>query len=269
MNGSGTGGAGMNGQAAVRGADVQGRIALFDSGAGGLALLAECVRRFPCERYLYYGDNANAPYGGRAEGEIVRLASRAFDDVARTRPRACVLACNTVTAVCIDALRARSPFPVFGIEPALRPASAKGGRVLLLATRATLASARLQRLLRAAEGAGADVVRFCPSWLAGAVESHLFDLSAVTAEGLPAGPFAAVVLGCTHYALVKEAVARRYGCPVFDGLAGTADHIGKELNICSKKPQNGAETDVIFAGSGKIVNEKAFFHLKNSTNICS
>lgn len=241
---------------------MQGRIAFFDSGVGGLALLAECAGRFPGEQYLYYGDNANAPYGNRSEEEICALADRAFAEIARQGVAAAVIACNTVTAECAERLRRRYPFPIFGIEPAIRPAAAAGGRVLVLATRATLKSARVQTLLRENE-ARAEIVCFCPAQLAGAIEAHAADLSALRLEEhLPPGRYDGVVLGCTHYALIGRAVARYYACPVYDGVAGTVDHLQKKLNICSKNARNQAKIDVIFAGSGKIRNEMVFLGLK-------
>ena len=145
-----------------------GYIVFFDSGVGGLTLLAECARRFPGEDYLYYGDNANAPYGGRSGEEILSLVRAAFGGICAAFPvRAAVISCNTATAVCIDALRAELPFPVVGVEPALRPAVrfAAGGEVLLLATRATLGSTRVGRLI--ASCGSAAIRPYCPGDLAG------------------------------------------------------------------------------------------------------
>ena len=241
---------------------MQGRIAFFDSGVGGLALLAECSGRFPGEKYLYYGDNANAPYGNRGDREICALADRAFAEIARREIAAAVIACNTVTAECAGSLRRRYPFPIFGIEPAIRPAAAAGGKVLVLATRATLRSARVAALLHENE-TRAEIACFCSARLAGAVEAAAPDLSALRLEEhLPPGRYDGVVLGCTHYALIGRAIARYYSCPVYDGVAGTVDHLQKKLNIRSENASKRAKIDVIFAGSGKIRNETVFFGLK-------
>ena len=97
-------------------------IAFFDSGVGGLSLLVACAERYPRERYLYFGDNANAPYGNRGAAEIRRLTQRAFERLARYPVAAAVIACNTVTAECVDFLREKYAFPIVGVEPAVRPA---------------------------------------------------------------------------------------------------------------------------------------------------
>ena len=239
---------------------MQKGVGFFDSGVGGLALLAECFRRCPAERWIYFGDNANAPYGNRSAEEIARLAEHAVERLSR-RVRAVVIACNTVTAECADALRARFPFPVFGIEPALRPACVRGGRVLLLATRATLASARVRALISANTGK-AEIVEYCPAHLAGDIEAQAPNVRAVDlSRHLPAGNFSAVVLGCTHYALVGDRIAAYYGCPVFDGIAGTADHLFRKMNICSENCKNRQKKSPIFLGRAKKTNKTTFLGL--------
>lgn len=240
---------------------MQRGIGLFDSGVGGLALLAECVRRCPSERWIYLGDNGNAPYGNRTAEEIACLAGRAVERLARRRVRAVAIACNTVTAECADALRARFRFPIFGIEPALRPACKGGGKVLLLATRATLASARVRALIRA-NADNAQITEFCPIGLAGDIEAHAPNVRAVDlSRHLPAGNFSAVVLGCTHYALVGDRIAAYYGCPVFDGIAGTADHLFRKMNICSENCKNRQKKSPIFLGRAKKTNKTTFLGL--------
>ena len=234
--------------------------AFFDSGVGGLTVMRACAERCPGERFLYFGDNANAPYGSRPPEEIARLAFAAFSRMARYPLKAAVIACNTVTAVCIDRLRKAYPFPILGVEPALRPAAANGGRVLLLATRATLASGRVRRLIAQTEG---EVVPFCPERLAGEVERHIFRLSSADVEGclrgLPGGKFSAAVLGCTHYVFVRSRLENLLGCPVFDGNLGTADHLAEVLNICSKNEQNHRKNAVFFLGTAKKRNKSLYY----------
>lgn len=235
-------------------------IALFDSGVGGVTLLSECVRRYPQGRYLYYGDNLNAPYGGRSAREIMDLTRAAFAFLLPFPVRAACIACNTVTAVCIDELRKQLPFPLAGTEPALRPAlrAVPGGRVLLLATRATLASARVRRLIASCKGA--QIVPFCPEGLAGEIERNIFDLSRVKLS-LPREKFDAAVLGCTHYVWLRERIAHALRCPVFDGNAGTADHLAAIANIRSENLKKTHKNRPVFVGAGAKINEKAFLQL--------
>ena len=195
-------------------------VAFFDSGVGGLTLLSAFCHVYPGVPALYFGDNANAPYGGRPAGEIRRLVFAAFEELARFPVRAAVVACNTATAVCIEELRRRFPFPVVGVEPALRPAaeSARGGRLLLLCTRATFASGRMRRLLA---GCPSPVVVRCPARLAAAVDANALSLASLSVGPfLPPGRFAAAVLGCTHYVWLRRAFSAALGCPVYDGTAG-------------------------------------------------
>ena len=238
-------------------------IGLFDSGVGGLALLRECVRRDPQGRWLYWGDCKNAPYGNKDAAQIMRLADNAANALVRRKVRALLLACNTVTAECAQELRARLPIPVFGIEPALRPACAGGGTVLLLATRATLHSTRVRALIAAS--ASARIVEHCPAGLAGDIEAHAPLVDAVDlSRHLPRGRFTAVVLGCTHYALVGERIAAFYGCPVYDGIAGTVDHLFTKMNICSKNSPKTVPKSPVFLGSGKKLCKMTYFYLEKS-----
>ena len=240
------------------------RIVFFDSGVGGLTLMKEFLRRFPSVPCAYYGDNGNAPYGNRAESEICSLTERAFAEIARLSPRAAAIACNTVTADCADMLRRKYSFPIAGVEPAIRPgaAAAGGGRILLLATRATLASARVRELIRRYRGES-TVEPYSPSELAGEVERNIYGLSRIRLEEhLPPGKYAAVVLGCTHYIFLRERIAAYYGCPVFDGNAGTADHLARITNICSKNMLQTAKNPPVFLGEGAEINKNVYNRLQ-------
>lgn len=233
-------------------------IVVYDSGVGGLTLLRECVRRLPGENFLYYGDNENAPYGNRSPQEIRELVFRSFENITGARVRAIVLACNTVTAVCAEELRRRYSFPVLGLEPAVKPAVRRGGRILLLATRATLESERVKRLVSECSGL-ADIFPYCPENLAGEVEKNILRLSSVDLRAhLPQGRFDSVVLGCTHYIFLRERIEEMYGCPVLDGNSGTADHLAKSLNICSENTPKIAQNCPVFFGKSQNLNKSVY-----------
>ena len=97
-------------------------IGVFDSGIGGLSLLADLMRALPRENFLYLADNASVPYGNRPREEIGALAARCADFLLQRDAKCIVVACNTITGTCVKDLRAKSPVPVFGVEPALKPA---------------------------------------------------------------------------------------------------------------------------------------------------
>ncbi|MDE7158240.1 MAG: glutamate racemase, partial [Clostridiales bacterium] len=172
-------------------------VGMFDSGIGGLTVLRECVRLLPNCRFLYYGDNDHVPYGSKTEEEIYSYTERAMEYFLRAGVNAAVLACNTATAVAAEGLRKRFPFPIVGLEPAVKPASEACKNVLVLATPRTAESGRLHRL----------VERFSCRFhivpapeLAAAIERNLTQGEPFSiADYLPKGEFDGVVLGCTHY----------------------------------------------------------------------
>lgn len=222
----------------------KGGIAFFDSGIGGLTLLAECVRSMPNALFYYYGDNKHAPYGNLSPKKIKRRVFRAFRLFKKLKVKAVVLACNTATAVCVDALRKKFSFPIIGVEPAVNQAAKRGGEVLVLTTRATYNSERFQRLCQSAQNRYPDAkVVACPcDHLAGEIERcgwGKIDLI----NHLPNCRPASVVLGCTHYIYVGEKIAKFYNCEVFDGNAGTVNRL-KDL-LEEKEEKNGAKIEIL------------------------
>ena len=235
-------------------------VAFFDSGIGGLNLLAAFRQKYPDIPCLYYGDNAHAPYGNKSREAITELAFAAFRKIATRPVAAAAIACNTVTACCAEQLRASFSFPVAGMEPAVRPAAKTGGNVLVLATCATMQSKRMQDLLRR-YSSEARFTLFCPQDLAGEIERAAPDFSRVDLSFLPQGKYSAAVLGCTHYVFLKDRIAERLGCPVFDGILGTADHLYEIANVCSKNPQKQGKSALIFLGNAKKHNKKLYLSL--------
>lgn len=228
-------------------------VCIFDSGIGGLHLLAECVKRGKISDLVYLSDNGNVPYGGRGHDEILRLAVKNFDKIALCEPDCAVAACNTVTAECIEALRGRYAFPIVGVQPAIKPAAIRGGKCLVLATPATANSPSVRAIAERYGGEDVDIVA-CPD-LAAYIENNLFNLTyGGVAERLPARKPDSVVLGCTHYAYVSKFISEFYACPVFDGTEGTANRIEKILGIFdhfSKSPPN-----VLFLGGNRSKNSR-------------
>ncbi len=207
-------------------------IAFFDSGIGGLTVLEECRKVLPNELFYYFGDNAHAPYGNLSEKKIKKYTFRAFKRFQKLHVKAVVIACNTVTAVCVEELRQKYPFPIIGAEPALYLASKETkGEVFALMTAVTCNSARIRKL---AERCRADYpnakVRLCPCvHLAGEIERHISEVDYVYQPFLPRGAPAAVVLGCTHYIYIKEYIQSFYGCICYDGNQGIAQRLCDEL----------------------------------------
>ena len=209
-----------------------GGIAFFDSGIGGLTVLDACKKLLPTENFYYYGDNLRAPYGNLSVDIIRDYVFEAFEVFQSLSVAAAVIACNTVTAVCIDELRQYYHFPIIGTEPAVLPAvKDTKGEAFVLTTRATYQSERFQSLCARAKKEHPFVrLRLCPcDDLAGEIERRIEDGDADFTELLPSGNPLAVVLGCTHYVYIKEQIKNYYRCPVYDGNHGIALRLGSLL----------------------------------------
>ena len=203
-------------------------IGVFDSGVGGVSVLRELVRLLPRERFIYYGDNKNAPYGTRSEEEIRALSLDVAKWLLSRDVKAMLVACNTATSAAIQTLRERLSIPVVGMEPALKPAYElhADGKILVLATPATLRQAKFRRLYeRYGEHAVAlpcpELVEFVES---GRCEDDEIDayLARRFAE-VRGEKLAAAVLGCTHFSFLKKALGRALpGVPLLDGNEGSA-----------------------------------------------
>ncbi|MBO5525789.1 MAG: aspartate/glutamate racemase family protein [Clostridia bacterium] len=248
------------------------KIGVFDSGIGGLHILHACVKAVDAT-FFYYGDNENAPYGTKSEREIMELTRQAFDLFEKIGVQVAIIACNTVTAVCIDRLRREYPFYIIGTEPAL---SLARGNCLLLATRATLSAKRISMLIE--RFPALKVTKFAPDGLVEDIERNIDSLSAVNLSFLDDRKEDCTVLGCTHFCWVKDRIERKI--PVFDGTEGVARRLlayckDKE-SVFSQKPgkvnhrffSSGAEnrffvktvekSTIFFLGSGFLRNSTVY-----------
>lgn len=235
--------------------DIPKGVAFFDSGIGGLTVLAKC-RETINENCYYYGDNCHAPYGNLSEDKILEYAERAFDEFLQLNVKAAVIACNTVTAVCVEKLRKKYPFPIIGAEPAILPAVKRGGETLVLTTRATYQSKRFSALCKkiALKYPNA-VIRSCPcDALAGEIENHITDPFYDYSKYLPADRADTVVLGCTHYIYIRRQIERFYRCPSIDGNEGIAGRLRTVLR--QEKKEGGGK--IFFLGSGKNSNQAVY-----------
>ncbi len=214
-------------------------IAVFDSGVGGISVLRQLQKELPNEKFLYYGDSANAPYGSRSTEEVRTLTLAAVERIQAEFPlKALVVACNTATAAAITALRETYPeLIVVGIEPALKVAADHfpGGRVGVMATEVTLREEKFDLLLHRFDE-NCTVAKIPAPGLVPLIEAGKAqgpEMDALLREIL--GPYVnkldALVLGCTHYPLVSPAISRMLGPSValLDGGNGTARETRRRL----------------------------------------
>lgn len=230
-------------------------IGVFDSGVGGVSVLRDLVRLLPRERFIYYGDNKNAPYGTRSEEEIRALSLDVAKWLLSRDIKAMLVACNTATSAAIQTLRERLSIPVVGMEPALKPAYElhADGKILVLATPATLRQAKFHRLY---ERYGEHAVALpCPE-LVEFVESGRCEGDEIDAylarrfADVQGEKLAAAVLGCTHFSFLKKALGRALpGVPLLDGNEGSARRLEYLLRENGTLREDG-EGSVEFFTSG-------------------
>jgi glutamate racemase len=191
--------------------DSERPIGVFDSGVGGLSVLRALRAELPREDFVYFSDAGHAPYGEKGEDFVSgRSLAIAVDLLEQHRIKGLVVACNTATAAAVHLLRAQhTQLPVVGVEPALKPAAAltKTGKVAVLATRGTLASAKFQAL-QASLATESEFTLVPCDGLAAAIEADDQEqvralCSRYTLEaccfGTGPGEIDTLVLGCTHY----------------------------------------------------------------------
>jgi glutamate racemase len=193
------------------GREIGANIGVFDSGVGGFTVLRELRTLLPTAPLRYLADAAYAPYGGRTPDDIRARSFAITEHLIERGARLIVIACNTATAHAIEALRARWPeLPFVGTEPGIKPAVAatRNGRIGLLATPATAASARLRALIERHAGDRRVIVQGCPGVVdhieAGDLDSaELRALVEHHCEPLRAAEVDTALLGCTHYPLIE------------------------------------------------------------------
>ena len=235
--------------------NVNDYIAVFDSGVGGISVLRHLVRLLPEERFLYFGDSANAPYGTKSREQVRDLTFAAAEMLKARGIKALVVACNTATSAAINELRAAFPdLIIIGIEPALKLAADKfpGGHLGVMATPMTLREEKFALLLeRFAESC--EIFKIPAPGLVELIESGKAD-SPETDELLkklfaPYPGLDALVLGCTHYPFAGKAISRVLGegVALLDGGDGTARETKRRLE----------EAGLLRSGDGSVTLENS------------
>lgn len=189
-------------------------IGVFDSGLGGLSVLAAIAAALPRADLLYLADSAHVPYGDKTDAFITGRVLAIGQHLADQGCTLLVVACNTATTAAIQALRDHLPgIPVVGVEPGVKPAalSSQTRHIAVLATEATARSRRLARLIELHAGDTRVTIVPCPGW-ATHVETLQADTPAFRAEvaakidPLLAAGIDRLVLGCTHYAFLEPLI---------------------------------------------------------------
>lgn len=227
-------------------------IGLMDSGVGGLTVARELMRQLPNEKMIYIGDNARCPYGPRPVEQVKAFTWEMTRFLQSQEIKMLVIACNTATAVALEELKAQLSIPVVGvIDPGSRAAikATKNGRVGVIGTVGTIRSHAYEKAIHQ-KNAQIDVFELACPKLASLVESnetHSAVAKKVVAEQLAAmkkNDVDTLILGCTHYPLLREAIQNTIGKQVtlIDSGAETVNDVSMlldyfELSAKEKDPQ--------------------------------
>jgi glutamate racemase len=251
-------------------------IGVFDSGVGGLTVLREILRRTPAEPTIYLGDNARAPYGVRPDEEVLAFSTQSLDALVERDVKALVVACNTSTAVGLDAFRRRYDLPVLGV---IRPGASaaalatRNRRVGVIATPATIRSHAYFTAIKD-ENPAIEVYEHATPTLVPLVEAG--DLRGSVAESavadalaslfgerdadgesiFPRPPGATVdtlLLGCTHYPLLRPIIEATVGehVAIVDSATATASALSELLGINGLEAPGASDTDGAAGSSGR------------------
>jgi glutamate racemase len=212
---------------------------VFDSGIGGLTVVRELMRQLPHESIIYFGDTARVPYGPKSPDTVRRYSHEITTYLRGEGVKAIVVACNTATAHALPMLRAELPLPVIGVvDPGARAAVAatRNGEVGVIGTTGTINSGAYERAIKAIAPATEVVARACPLFVP-LVEEGWLDTEATRLiareylEPMVHEHADTLVLGCTHYPLLKPLLAEILGADValIDSAQETAAETGRVL----------------------------------------
>jgi glutamate racemase len=240
-------------------------IGVFDSGLGGLTVLAALQQRLPEENFLYFADTRYLPYGDRSELFLRQRGQAIVDELVKRGAKAIVIACNTATAVAAESIRANCSLPIVALEPAVKPAAAlsKNGVVGVLATTRTLESQRFERLVQGHAGHIQVIPQACPD-LADAIEMDGPESTRVNTlldqylQPLVKAGVDVVVLGCTHYPWVRKGIASRLPSNVRivdtgDAVARQLERVLQKFQLLSEPTSGKSESRVVIGTSGDAV----------------
>ena len=237
-------------------------IGVFDSGVGGLTVLGEIRDRLPYENTVYFGDTARVPYGVRDPAEVREFAFEIITYLTDLDVKLVVVACNTASAVALEAAQAEFDVPVVGvIAPGARAAAVDtiNRRVGVLATRVTVESGAYRRAVRNLD-AGIEVhEQACPEFVPliekGVVDGpELEKVARGYLDPLMSRRVDAVILGCTHYPLISATINRI---------------LGPEVRLISSAGQTALEVGRILSRRGYLRRPRDADDLGASTYVCS
>ena len=216
-------------------------IGVFDSGIGGLTVLHEIIDALPRENTVYLGDTARSPYGTKSVDTVLRYSFENSQFLVEKGVKIVVVACNTSTAIALERLQDELPLPVVGvIEPGVRRAlgSTKNKKIGVIGTEATIQSGAYTRALKAADPLVEVYSRACPLFVPlveeGWTDNEVVDMTVKAyLESLKQSGIDTLILGCTHYPLLKKSIRKFLGGGV--RLVDSAEETARQVAAMLKK----------------------------------
>jgi len=194
-------------------------IGVFDSGVGGLTVVREIMRQLPNENIVYFGDTARVPYGSKSKQTVVKYSKQIVRFLRTKDVKAIVIACNTASALALDEIKAELDIPVIGVvKPGARMAAAttKTKSVGIIGTEATIKSGIYNDYLRELDSDITVVGKACPLFVPlveeGLIEDRVTDdIVSRYLQEMKEYNVDSLILGCTHYPLIRNAIKRYMG----------------------------------------------------------
>lgn len=198
---------------------VDAPIGVFDSGVGGLTVVREIIRQLPSENIVYFGDTARVPYGSKSRDTVINYSEQIVHFLRTKQVKAIVIACNTATAYALDVLKEKLDIPIIGV---VRPGAVtavnatQNGRIGVIATEGTVGSGIYPKVIKEYNPEIQVVQKACPLFVPLVEEGWTND--PVTDEvavryltSLLDSNIDTLVLGCTHYPLLRKTIGRLVG----------------------------------------------------------
>ena len=224
-------------------------IGIFDSGLGGVTILKELIKILPRENYLYYADSLHSPYGDKTKEELEEYTSNIVEYLINKNCKIIIIACNTASLVCKEYLRKKYKIPIIATEPAYKMIydHNRDSKTLIIATQGTVNSSGLADLIE--EQDSKKIVEYLKEKL-----TKYKDIESV-------------VLGCTHYPLIKEEIKEVLGnVKFYDGGMGVSKQAKEILKKKNKLEENTGKITFVDSSQSEK-KENLFFKLVNYSKI--
>lgn len=233
-------------------------IGIFDSGIGGVTVLNKIIQRFPNYKYLYYSDSINNPYGDKSKEELLEIVKKIISYLINKGSQIIVIGCNTVSTICYDELVKEFSIPIIKIEP---PSKRLLGKTLIMATSGTINSKRFKEIIKNYDEENTFICK-C-SGLADLIEKNnkkeiknFLNKNISKFRGVDN-----IVLGCTHYPLIKKEIENVLGNVIFyDGSEKVINELEKYV---IKIKESDFEINFIDSSYLKIKEERFYQELRD------